>query len=93
MNKIADNSQDHENTILIKPGREKSLRRFHPWVFSGAVEPESMKSVDLPIVLAVIPPIRKFRSESGHSTKIFPLTEIFLKCVWSRHLCCAVPLA
>ncbi|MCI7643771.1 MAG: class I SAM-dependent rRNA methyltransferase [Lentisphaeria bacterium] len=50
MNKIADNSQDHENTILIKPGREKSLRRFHPWVFSGAVEPESMKSVDLPIV-------------------------------------------
>ncbi|MEQ9561393.1 MAG: 23S rRNA (cytosine(1962)-C(5))-methyltransferase RlmI, partial [Woeseiaceae bacterium] len=24
--------------ISLKPGREKSLRRFHPWVFSGAIE-------------------------------------------------------
>ncbi len=24
--------------ILLKPGREKSLQRRHPWVFSGAVE-------------------------------------------------------
>ena len=23
--------------IILKPGREKSLRRRHPWVFSGAV--------------------------------------------------------
>jgi 23S rRNA (cytosine1962-C5)-methyltransferase len=23
--------------ISLKPGREKSLRRFHPWVFSGAI--------------------------------------------------------
>ena len=23
--------------LLLKPGREKSLRRHHPWVFSGAV--------------------------------------------------------
>src|SRR5512136_956316 len=25
-------------SILLKPGREKSLRRHHPWVFSGAIE-------------------------------------------------------
>jgi 23S rRNA (cytosine1962-C5)-methyltransferase len=24
--------------VVLKPGREKSLRRLHPWVFSGAVE-------------------------------------------------------
>ncbi len=26
------------NTIVLKAGREKSLRRRHPWVFSGAIE-------------------------------------------------------
>src|SRR6266850_8586779 len=25
------------NKLILKPGREKSLRRRHPWVFSGAV--------------------------------------------------------
>lgn len=25
------------DTIILKPGREKSLRRWHPWVFSGAI--------------------------------------------------------
>jgi 23S rRNA (cytosine1962-C5)-methyltransferase len=25
-------------TIVLKPGRERSLRSFHPWVFSGAVQ-------------------------------------------------------
>jgi 23S rRNA (cytosine1962-C5)-methyltransferase len=26
--------------LFLKPGREKSLRRHHPWVFSGAIERE-----------------------------------------------------
>ena len=26
------------NTVTLKPGREKSLRRRHPWVFSGALQ-------------------------------------------------------
>ena len=26
------------NALVLKPGREKSLKRRHPWVFSGAVE-------------------------------------------------------
>ena len=39
-------------TVWLKPGREKSLRRRHPWVFSGAVdrvdaEPEPGATVEL----------------------------------------------
>jgi 23S rRNA (cytosine1962-C5)-methyltransferase len=39
-------------TLILKPGREKSLLRHHPWVFSGAVdrldgEPEPGGTVDL----------------------------------------------
>ncbi len=26
-----------EKKIILKPGKESSLRRFHPWVFSGAI--------------------------------------------------------
>jgi len=26
------------NKIILKPGREESLSRFHPWIFSGAVK-------------------------------------------------------
>ncbi len=26
------------NALILKPGREKSLRRRHPWIFSGAIE-------------------------------------------------------
>lgn len=25
------------NALYLKPGRERSVRRFHPWIFSGAV--------------------------------------------------------
>ncbi|MEG2076446.1 MAG: hypothetical protein RRY34_08080, partial [Victivallaceae bacterium] len=50
MNNIVENLQEHETTIFIKSGREKSLRRFHPWVFSGAIEPDSVRSTDLPVV-------------------------------------------
>ena len=24
--------------IILKPGKEDSFRRFHPWVFSGAIQ-------------------------------------------------------
>ena len=23
--------------VYLKPGKEESLKRFHPWVFSGAI--------------------------------------------------------
>jgi 23S rRNA (cytosine1962-C5)-methyltransferase len=31
------------NALILKKGREKSLRRRHPWIFSGAVEKASGK--------------------------------------------------
>jgi 23S rRNA (cytosine1962-C5)-methyltransferase len=39
-------------TLTLKPGREKSLLRRHPWIFSGAIQhvdgnPESGATVDL----------------------------------------------
>ena len=38
--------------VYLKPGKEESLKRFHPWVFSGAIarlegEPEEGEVVDI----------------------------------------------
>ena len=38
--------------LYLKPGKEESLKRFHPWVFSGAIarvegEPEEGEIVDV----------------------------------------------
>ncbi|OGA53205.1 MAG: 23S rRNA methyltransferase, partial [Betaproteobacteria bacterium RIFCSPLOWO2_12_FULL_62_13] len=40
------------HTLILKPGREKSLKRRHPWIFSGAVarvegEPASGETVEV----------------------------------------------
>ncbi|MFH1906754.1 MAG: class I SAM-dependent methyltransferase [Chloroflexota bacterium] len=40
------------SSLILKPGREKSLLRRHPWIFSGAIErvdgnPESGATLDL----------------------------------------------
>ena len=37
--------------VYLKPGKEESLKRFHPWIFSGAIarfdgEPEEGEVVD-----------------------------------------------
>ncbi len=24
-------------SLILKPGRDRSVRRFHPWIFSGAI--------------------------------------------------------
>lgn len=39
-------------SVFLKPGKEESLKRFHPWVFSGAIarveeEPEEGEVVDV----------------------------------------------
>jgi 23S rRNA (cytosine1962-C5)-methyltransferase len=34
----AGNAGDSTATIALKPGREKSLRLRHPWIFSGAID-------------------------------------------------------
>ena len=40
------------NKLILRPGREKSLKRRHPWVFSGAVakvtgKPESGETIEI----------------------------------------------
>ena len=32
------------NLLILKKGREKSLKRHHPWIFSGAVEKAAGKA-------------------------------------------------
>ena len=39
------------STLVLKRGREKSLKRRHPWIFSGAVEKASGKTGDTVDVL------------------------------------------
>ncbi len=36
-------------TIVLKPGKDRSLQRFHPWVFSGAIQttPKDLKEGDI----------------------------------------------
>jgi 23S rRNA (cytosine1962-C5)-methyltransferase len=34
---IALKSSSNQKTLILKPARDKSLKRFHPWIFSGAV--------------------------------------------------------
>lgn len=62
---------------VLKPGREKSLRRRHPWIFSGAVqrvegEPEAGATID------VVDAQRRFLARAAYS----PASQIRLR-VWS----------
>ena len=27
-----------EKSVILKRGKEESLQRFHPWIFSGAIQ-------------------------------------------------------
>jgi 23S rRNA (cytosine1962-C5)-methyltransferase len=40
---------NHFTKIILKPGKEQSLKRFHPWVFSGAIKkiPDDLAEGDL----------------------------------------------
>lgn len=40
---------NHYNEIVLRPQKEESLRRFHPWVFSGAIAhpPRGMQEGDI----------------------------------------------
>ena len=60
------------NKLILKPGREKSLKRRHPWVFSGAVakvqgNPESGDTVEVRSASASswpLPPTARTRRSS-----------------------------
>jgi 23S rRNA (cytosine1962-C5)-methyltransferase len=52
--------------IQLKRGREKSLRRRHPWIFSGAVEKASGKPGD---TVDVVDATKKFVARAAYSPK------------------------
>lgn len=37
-NKSDHTTTNHMTTVILKPKKEESLQRFHPWVFSGAIQ-------------------------------------------------------
>lgn len=43
-----------QNLIVLRPGKEESLKRFHPWVFSGAIarKPDHLVEGDVVRVVA-----------------------------------------
>ena len=51
--------------VYLKPGKEESLKRFHPWIFSGAIsrfdgEPEEGEVVEVYTSKRTLPD-RKYR--------------------------------
>jgi 23S rRNA (cytosine1962-C5)-methyltransferase len=52
--------------MVLKKGREKSLRRRHPWIFSGAVEKASGKAGD---TLDVLDASKHFLARAAYSPK------------------------
>ena len=45
---------NEQNVIVLRPGKEESLKRFHPWVFSGAIarKPDLLGEGDVVRVVA-----------------------------------------
>jgi len=54
------------NSLLLKKGREKSLRRRHPWIFSGAVEKAAGKAGE---TVDVLDAAKKFVARAAYSPK------------------------
>jgi 23S rRNA (cytosine1962-C5)-methyltransferase len=54
------------SSLLLRTGREKSLKRRHPWIFSGAVEKASAKPGE---TVEVLDATRKFLARAAYSPK------------------------
>ena len=83
--------------IQLKSGREKALRRRHPWIFSGAIEKASGKSGDTvevrdasgkPLALAAYSPQSQIRARVW----TFDTSETVDRSFFSRKLTQAISL-
>jgi 23S rRNA (cytosine1962-C5)-methyltransferase len=54
------------NKLILKPGREKSLLRRHPWVFSGAVDKRA-GMLDSGVTVSVFANDGRFLAQAGYS--------------------------
>lgn len=70
----------HYVSVFLKPGKEQSLKRFHPWVFSGAIDRMDGKPAEGDVV-KVFSSQREFLGV-GHcqigsiAVRIFSFTEV-----------------
>jgi len=74
------------NSLVLKKGREKSLRRRHPWIFSGAVEKAAGKAGETlevrdssgqPIALAAYSPQSQIRARVWTFDAAHPVDRAF----------------
>jgi 23S rRNA (cytosine1962-C5)-methyltransferase len=83
--------------LVLKPGREKSLRRHHPWIFSGAVarlegEPDSGDTVQIraatgkTLALAAYSPSSQIRARAWSFDPAESVDEAFLRTRLERAL-------
>ena len=73
-------------SLILKAGREKSLRRRHPWIFSGAVAqiegaPQTGETVE------VLTAAREFLAMAAYSPQSQIVARVW---VWSRRAIDAV---
>ena len=87
--------------VYLKPGKEESLKRFHPWIFSGAIsrfdgEPEEGEVVEY------TPPRKNLSPKDTSRSEVSPYvcflsgknrsTMISGNANWKLHTTCVVPL-
>src|ERR671914_599153 len=58
--------EEEMNSLVLKKGREKSLNRRHPWIFSGAVEKAGGKAGE---TVDVVDASKKFVARAAYSPK------------------------
>jgi 23S rRNA (cytosine1962-C5)-methyltransferase len=61
----APSERSEHPVLVLKPGREKSLLRRHPWIFSGAVE--SVEAPDTGATVRVVASDRRFLAWAAFS--------------------------
>jgi len=54
------------NSVILKKGRDKSLKRRHPWIFSGAVEKAGAKAGE---TVDILDATKKFLARAAYSPK------------------------
>ncbi len=54
------------NSVILKKGRDKSLKRRHPWIFSGAVEKAGAKAGE---TVDIFDATKKFLARAAYSPK------------------------
>ncbi|HSD99838.1 MAG TPA: class I SAM-dependent methyltransferase [Burkholderiales bacterium] len=68
------------NKLILKPGREKSLKRRHPWVFSGAVakvqgKPDAGDTVEVRSAAGELLAVAAYSPESQIVARVWDWTE------------------